>query len=139
MGTSSALLLIVITLVLTPRYTDDSQLLWRAGRLGWHVERLQTWRVPDHLRNLEEPVLYAEALFGPTLAEQLGLRIENPPEDWLPNLPEQYRKRTVTLTTLAHARLGTEVAFIKPPNDKSFPAQVYQPADLPEGYDEWST
>jgi hypothetical protein len=57
MGTSSALLLIVTTLVLTPRYTDDSQLLWRAaGRIGWHVERLQTWRVPDHLRNLEDPM-----------------------------------------------------------------------------------
>ena len=125
------------TLVLTPRYTDDSQLLWRAaGRLGWNVERLQTWRIPDHLRNLEDPVLYAEALFGPTLAEQLGIQVENPPEDWLPNLPEQYRKRSVTLSTLAQARLGTEVAFIKPPNDKSFPAQVYQPSELPEGYDE---
>ena len=125
------------TLVLTPRYTEDSQLLWRAaGRVGWNVERLQTWRIPDHLRNLEDAVLYAEALFGPTLAEQLGLRIENPPEDWLPNLPARYRKRRVTLSTLGEARLGSEVAFIKPPNDKSFPAQVYVPSELPEGYDE---
>jgi ATP-grasp domain, R2K clade family 2 len=127
----------VTTLVLTPRFTDDSQLLWRAaGRIGWNVKRLQTWRVPEQLRNLEEPVLYAEALFGPTLAEQLGVQIENPPEDWLPNLPEHYRKRSVTLSTLSQARLGTERAFIKPPNDKSFPAQVYQPAELPDGYDE---
>ena len=125
------------TLVLTPRFTDDSQLLWRAaGRLGWNIERLQTWRIPDHLKSLNEPVLYAESLFGPMLAEQLGIQIENPPEDWLPTLPERYRKRCVVLTTLAQARLGAATAFIKPPNDKSFPAQVYQPSQLPEGYDE---
>ena len=125
------------TLILTPRYTEDAQLLWRAaGRLGWRVERLQTWRVPDHLRSLEDTVLYAEALFGPTLAEQLGLHLENPPEDWLPTLPDQYRKRRVVLRTLGQARLGTEPAFIKPPNDKSFPAQVYHPSQLPEGYGE---
>lgn len=96
----------------------------------------RTWRVPDHLRDLEDPVLYAEALFGPMLAEQLGLKIENPPEDWLPTLPERYRKRRVTLSTLAQARLGSEPAFIKPPNDKSFPAQVYLPSELPDGYNE---
>src|SRR5262245_377743 len=124
------------TLILTPRYTDDAQLLWRAaGRLGWNIERLQTWRIPDQLKSLAEPVLYVEGLFGPTLAEQLGIRIENPPDDWLPTLPEAYRKRKVLLSTLGQARRGTEAAFIKPPNDKSFPAQVYEPSQLPEGYD----
>jgi len=61
------------TLILTPRHTEDSQALWRvAGRLGWGVERLQSWRVPDHLRTVPEPVLYLEALIGPTLAAQFG-------------------------------------------------------------------
>jgi hypothetical protein len=28
------------TLILTPRFTDDAQALWRAAqRLGWNVER----------------------------------------------------------------------------------------------------
>lgn len=68
------------TLVLTPRYTDDTQALRKAAAaLGWRVERLTGWGVPAHLANLAEPVLYAEALFGPTPAEQLGLAL--PPED----------------------------------------------------------
>ncbi len=127
----------VPTLILTPRFTEDSQALWRAaGRLGWGVERLATWRIPDDLRAVAEPVLYLEALFGPTLAEQLGLRLLEPAVDWLPRLPEEYRKRGVTMMTLAEARLLPAPAFVKPPNDKSFPARVYTGAELPHGYDD---
>jgi hypothetical protein len=44
------------TLLLSPRYTDDAQALWRAaGRLGWRVERLRGWRVPDELLTVPEP------------------------------------------------------------------------------------
>ncbi len=125
------------TLILTPRFTEDSQALWRtAGQLGWRVERLVTWRVPDDLRSVSEPVLYLESLFGPTLAEQFGLRLLEPAIDWLPRLPEQFRKRRVSLMKLREARALTEPAFMKPPNDKSFPARVYTGADLPSGYDE---
>jgi len=64
------------TLIFTPRHTDDSQALWKAATsLGWSTERLVTWRVPDHFRNLSEPVLYGEALFGYSLAEQLNLSL----------------------------------------------------------------
>ena len=105
-----------------------------AGQLGWAVERLQSWRVPEHLRTVSEPVLYLEALFGPTLAAQFGLRLLEPPDDWLPRLPDEYRQRTATLTTFAEARKLTTPAFIKPPNSKSFPARVYTGAELPDGY-----
>lgn len=41
------------TLILTPRFTADAQALWRAaGQLGWGVERLTNWRVPDELRTI---------------------------------------------------------------------------------------
>ena len=51
------------TLILTPRYTDDSQVLWRVAiDLGWEVERLARWEVPAHLLEVAEPVLYLEAL-----------------------------------------------------------------------------
>jgi ATP-grasp domain, R2K clade family 2 len=111
--------------------------LWRpAGRLGWAVERLASWRVPEDLRSVSEPVLYLEAMFGPTLAEQFGLRLLEPSVDWLPRLPDQYRKRWVYLTTLREARLLAEPAFVKPPNDKSFPAKVYLGSELPDGYDD---
>lgn len=123
------------TLILTPRFTDDSQALWRAaGQLGWDVQRLTSWRVPEKLRGVPEPVLYLEGLFGPTLAEQFGLRLPEPPEDWLPRLPEAYRKRWVYLSSLGEARRRVEPAFIKPPNEKSFPAQVYTGAELPTEY-----
>jgi hypothetical protein len=125
------------TLILTPRFTEDAQAMWRAaGQLGWDVERLTSWPVPDALRSVPEPVVYLEGLFGPTLAEQFGLRLLEPPVDWLPRLPEEFRKRRVTLTTLRAARQIAEPAFVKPPNDKSFPARVYTGPELPDGYDE---
>jgi hypothetical protein len=125
------------TLVLTPRYTADTQALWKAAsRLGWSIERLSEWRVPEHLRALPQPVLYAEALFAPSLAEQMGLRLFQPADDWLVHLPERYRLRSITLSTLADARSLNAPAFVKPPNDKSFPARVYASGDLPSGYDE---
>jgi hypothetical protein len=123
------------TLILTPRYTEDAQALWRAaGRLGWDVERLRSWRVPQELRTVPDPVLYLEALLGPMLAEQFGLRLPEPPGDWLPRLPEEYRKRRVSLTTLGQARLLAQPAFVKPPNDKCFPARVYSGPELPAGF-----
>ncbi len=125
------------TLILTPRFTEDAQSLWRAANeLGWGVERLVNWRVPEELKAVREPVLYLESLFGPTLAEQFGLRLLEPTIDWLPELPDEYRKRSVSLTSLRNARLLPNPAFIKPPNDKSFPAQVYLGSELPTGYDE---
>ena len=125
------------TLVLTPRFTDDAQALWRAaGRLGWAVERLPSWRVPECLLTVTDPVLYLEGLFAPTLAEQFGLRLLEPAVDWLPLLPEAYRKREVRLTTFGEALTQTTPAFIKPPNDKSFPAKVYTGSELPDGYDD---
>lgn len=125
------------TLIFTPRYTDDSQALWKAaGALDWQVQRLTNWRVPDHMQHLDEPVLYGEALFGPTLAEQLGIRLLSPPEDWLVRLPMEYKQRTISLQTLGEARQLTQPHFVKPPNDKSFPADVYTGASLPAEYDD---
>lgn len=121
--------------MLTPRFTEDSQALWRAaGLLGWSVERLKTWRVPADLAVVSEPVLYLEALFGPTLAGQFGLRLLEPPMDWLPRLPAEYRRRDIRLMTLAGARGITDPAFVKPPNDKSFPAAIHTGATLPTEY-----
>jgi ATP-grasp domain, R2K clade family 2 len=124
-------------LILTPRQTDDAQALWRAAiARGWDVHRLTTWRVPEELQSVLEPILYVEALFGPSLAEQLGVRLLDPPEDWLPRLPIVYRRRAVSLTTFGHARRLDAAAFVKPPNDKSFPAAVYAPAELSAAFDD---
>ena len=79
-------------------------------------------------------MLYGEALFGPWLAEQLGLSLLNPPEDWLVRLPMDYKHRHIALTTLGQARGLEREAFVKPPNDKSFPAGVHRGVDLPTEY-----
>lgn len=125
------------TLILTPRYTEDSQALWKAAsRIGWNTERLTGWHVAAHLKLLDDPVLYVEALFGPTIAGQLGLNLLSPPEDWLVRLPIEYKLRNIELTTLGKARRVPSAAFIKPPNDKSFPAAVYKGHELPKQYDD---
>lgn len=124
------------TLILTPRFTADAQALWRAaGRLGWDTERLATWRVPPELIGVREPVFYLEGLFAQTLAAEFGVRLAEPPEDWLPNLPEEYRKRTIEWMTLDAARKLDARMFVKPPNDKSFPARVYRGSELPREHD----
>ncbi|MEM9541455.1 MAG: ATP-grasp domain-containing protein [Cyanobacteria bacterium P01_E01_bin.42] len=123
------------TLILTPRFTEDSQALWRAAiQLGWDVERLTSWQVSDRLLSLSEPVLYLEALMARNIAEKFGITLPEVPLHWLPQLPEEYRQRWVYLTALAEARKIRDPAFIKPPNDKSFPARVYFGSDLPEDF-----
>lgn len=113
------------TLILSPRYSDDSIKLRRAAiALGWDVMRLASWRCPDDFEP-EEPVLFAEPLFNAAVADQLGLKVVEPPEDFLTRLPEPYVKRRVRLMTAAEARTLPGPVFLKPPNRKTFPARVY--------------
>jgi hypothetical protein len=121
------------TLLLTWRFTEDAQALWRAaGRRGWRVERVRGVTPPDDLEG--EVVLYAEGLFAPTVADQLGVELASPAGEWLPSLPSNLRRREVTLMTLRHARELTRPTFIKPATTKAWTAKVYADpsADLPE-------
>ncbi|MEO1353798.1 MAG: hypothetical protein AAFW84_34440 [Cyanobacteria bacterium J06635_15] len=40
------------------------------------------------------------------------------------------------MQTFGQAKALSEAAFVKPPNDKSFPARIYRGSELPEGYDD---
>src|SRR4051812_20927456 len=121
------------TLILSPRYSDDSITLRRAAiALGWDVMRLASWRCPDDFEP-EEPVLFAEPLFNAAVAEQLGLMGVGPPAGFLVRLPREYVRRDVLLTIAAEARTPPGPVFLKPPNRKTFPARVYASgAELPE-------
>jgi len=121
------------TLLLSARFSEDNQRLWRAAvRRGWQTERVRGIRIPD-LPADEELVLYVEGLYAPSIAGQLKLKLLESPDAWLPSLPEEYRLREVTLSTLGTARQAAFPAFVKPPNDKTFPAKVYQsPDELPD-------
>ncbi len=121
------------TLVLPPRYTPDSiAVASAASAQGWSVERLASWRPPAWLA-AEEVVLYGEPLFAAVVAEPLGLALLGPPPDWLAHLPEGLRQRDVKYTMLGEARRLDSPTFVKPAEDKCFPAQVYQSgAELPK-------
>src|SRR4051794_28350359 len=120
-------------LILSPRYSDDSIKLRRAAvALGWDVIRLASWRCPDDFEP-EEPVLFAEPLFNTAVAEQLGLTVIEPPEDFLVRLPRENVGRDLRLITASQARTLPGPVFLKPPNRKTFPAGVYASgAELPD-------
>lgn len=125
------------TLLLSSRFTEDNQALWRAAvELGWNIERVRGLTLPVGLAT-DEIVLFVESLFAPAIAEQLGLTLVEVAEDWLVRLPADYRKRNIQLTTLGDARRLAMPCFVKPPNDKSFPAKVYESrAELPTEFED---
>jgi hypothetical protein len=84
--------------------------------------------VPEWLRS-ENPKLYGEPLFAAAVAEPLGLRLLEPPFDWLTTIPEAYRKRDIKFDTLSNARQIREPRFVKPADDKCFPAGVISSGD----------
>jgi hypothetical protein len=113
------------TLVLSPRYTPESILLWRAAiDAGWDVHRLSGWRLPEGLW-LEEPVFSDEPLLAIMAAEGLGVALLEPTLDWLPRLPGGYLRRELRFLTLEEARGLPGPVFLKPADDKCFAARVY--------------
>ncbi|MFJ7956475.1 ATP-grasp domain-containing protein [Streptomyces sp. NPDC096319] len=78
---------------------------------------------------------YGGPVAGARLAGRLGFALLEPADDWLARLPEEFTGRTVRAATLADAWAVGRPTFVKPPRDKSFPADVYAdgsrlPADL---------
>ena len=121
------------TLLLTPRQTEDSHELWRACiRRGWPVVRVHGWKVPDV--GSKDVAVYAEPLLAGHIAKTVGLDLLQPADDWLPSLPEQWRKRSVKLATMKEARAILEPSFVKSAAGKEFDARVYACGnELPRG------
>ncbi|WP_302874808.1 ATP-grasp domain-containing protein [Nocardia mangyaensis] len=115
------------TLILSPRFTDDSVLMRGAAvRAGWQVLRLSGWRLPPDIV-AGQATIYGEILFAEALAGQLGLALLDVPADWLPGLPPQFLRRELRASTLAAARAHPGPVFVKPADGrKGFAGQVYQ-------------
>lgn len=80
-------------------------------------------RIPT---DLEEPTVFGDIAFCDIVAEELGLGLLETPDDWLPNLPRKYTRRTIDL--IQHRELVNVDTrkFIKPANDKVFYAGIFE-------------
>jgi hypothetical protein len=115
----------VPTLVLSHRYSPDSNALFTAAlAAGWDVERLHAFRCSEGLA-ARAPVFYGETILADAIADDLGIALLEPTSDWLPRLPERHRLRDVRLMMLADALTIRERVFVKPTDEKCFPARVY--------------
>ncbi|TXS26498.1 DUF4343 domain-containing protein [Streptomyces sp. adm13(2018)] len=78
---------------------------------------------------------YGGPTAGARMAARLGFALLEPTDEWLSELPEEFTGREVRTATVLDAWALDRPAFVKPPRDKSFPADVYPdgsrlPADL---------
>ncbi|MER8186740.1 ATP-grasp domain-containing protein [Kitasatospora sp. NPDC094015] len=113
-------------LLLAPRINETGlQLLTAARRRGLRAHSATRWAVPEELSALRPAHLYGGPLFADTVGRELGIGALEDPAGWLPALPYGLTGRRVECTTLAEARRLRRPAFVKPPNDKLFPARIY--------------
>ncbi len=114
------------TLVLSPRFGADAKYLLKMAQEteGWDVHRAVLYAPPE---TRAPSCVYGDLMFCDAMASRMGLGLLDPPDDWLSKLPERYLKREVLggyfcdLVDLVKSR-----KFVKPANDKLFPAQVYE-------------
>lgn len=149
------------TLYLSPRYTSESQLLWKAAiKLGWDVQRL-SYTLMDYLSpsEIKERVIYGETCFTYLAAEKLNVQLLEPSNRFLYQLDSSFVQRKILHfdysvssgfgksyynhphevdeyeTVYWHDLKGP--LFVKPVEKGLFPAQVYndpvaQIKDLPD-------
>ena len=125
--------------VLSPRYSADSIAIWQAAlAAGWTTARIKHAEAHALQGAIgpEEVVIYGETLLADAVAAALDLALFEPTAAWLPELPERLRLREVRLCTLGEARRIGAGRFIKPVDDKFFPARVYGAVDIDDVGDE---
>jgi hypothetical protein len=103
-----------------------------ARERGWDVLSADTgWRLDATMtRSGIKGVPYGSQTFCEVIAQQMNWKLLANPFDWLAKLPTEYLKRQVDFMTLGAAKKLTETKFIKPADDKVFPAKVYAPGEL---------
>lgn len=122
------------TLILSPRHSSDSQALWQAciKTNEWNTHRAYRYNT-NH--GSGDPCVYGEMQFCDIVAERLGLGLIEPPNDFLPELPRQYTKRSIDIVPHKKLKNINRRAFYKPANDKVFHHGVYEKgSDVPSKY-----
>lgn len=124
----------VPTLVLSPRYSSDSIALWQAALASrWSTTRVRQLGDAAELVGAVDPaevLIYGETILADAVAAALDLALLEPTYAWLPELPAALRLREIALTTLGAARRLAGPVFVKPVDDKFFPARVYAPVEV---------
>jgi hypothetical protein len=94
------------------------------ARRGIEVRRVGG---PEDLNGLTDRAAYwyGGPLVSSRLTSRLAIGLLEPEDAWLPSLGRRYTGRRIEAATLEAAWALTRPAFVKPPSDKSFPAQVY--------------
>jgi hypothetical protein len=103
-----------------------------ARELGWDVLSAPSgWRLDEELtKSGVKGVPYGSQTFGEVIAQQMGWTLKANSFDWLAKIHPFYLKRKVEFMTLGEAKKLKETRFIKPADDKVFPASVYAPGTL---------
>jgi hypothetical protein len=74
--------------------------------------------LPARLRGREGGHLYGGPVFAAAAGADLDLALLEPADDWLPRLPDEFRRRDIALTSLGEARWSRAPMFVKQPWDK---------------------
>lgn len=103
-----------------------------AHERGWDVFPADTsWRLPEDLiASKVKGVPYGSQIFCEVIAQQMGWVLKQNKFDWLAKLPKDFLHRQVDFMTLKEAKTISTTKFIKPADDKCFPAKVYEPGEL---------
>jgi hypothetical protein len=119
-------------LVVYSRFSKDSQILRKsAQQLGWETLRLDGLELPDWVDESEpEVAIFATIPGAIAIAEKFSRTLLGCDADWLPNLPQQFRKREIERATLADALHGSDGRFIKSAITKHLAGKLWSASDL---------
>lgn len=126
------------TLILSPRYSQDSNDLLRASinMDGWNTHRAIRHLAPP---NPDVCCVYGEMPFCDIMAERANLGLLEPPPRWLDhvrnNLGYEWLKRDLFTCEARDLKSVRDKRFIKPANDKVFSYGVFEKgSDAPIKY-----
>lgn len=109
-------------------YAEIMALQFAARELGWDVFPAPTsWRMePEFIESNPEGVAYGSQTFCEIISQQLNWNLIGNSFDWLAKVPIKYTKRKIDFMPLKEARRYKEKKFIKPADEKVFPALIYE-------------
>ncbi len=125
------------TLILSPRFSTDSNDLWGATNRHPHWTNHRAINFTKPTTERDGWCTYGELTFCDIMAERCGLGLLDPPDDFLVQLPPSYLQRDIYCVKAGHiAKMHFDKKyFVKPANDKVFQRGIYvESYDVPLRY-----